>query len=250
MALSEEKKEQVKADFEAGELPVTEIAKRHSVSRATIARLEKKYSWKRKRRPKQKPPKKKEVSKGGRPEKYNPEWNSQVTALCLLGHTDVQLAEFLEVDISNFYRWKKRHSEFRNALLNGREKAVSQVVVNLFQRANGYSHPETRVTPGGKKVEIVKHYPPEVRAIALILKSKYPKIWSDTVKVEAKIEHLDEEIDGEELEKMLRDRGIPIPEIGIEGLPDCDLICDACEDKTRCEIDEANMEIANDPPRP
>jgi transposase-like protein len=52
----------------------------------------------------------------GRPSKYKPEFIEQAKKLCLLGATDMEIADFLEVNIVTLYRWKNEHEEFCNAL--------------------------------------------------------------------------------------------------------------------------------------
>jgi transposase len=186
MALSKEIKEQLKADFEAGEIPVTEIAKKHEVSRSTILRLSEKLKWKRTKRKKQKVKPKPPKSKGGRPEKYKKEYAAQATALCMLGFTNKKLASFFNVVESRIYDWKKRHPEFRQALNAGRDKAGMKMAVSLFQRGIGYSHPEEKIfCQDGEiiRVKTTKHYPPEYKSMVMWLKNKYPDLWREKTDV-------------------------------------------------------------------
>lgn len=187
MALSQNKIKQLKKDFEAAEIPITELVKKHEVGRTTIYRLAAEHNWKGKQRNKPAVPKPKPEK--GRPEKYNgKEHPAQATALCMLGFTNEQLASFFNVVEQTIYNWKKEHPEFLEALRNGREKGSAKVAVSLFQRACGYSHEDEKIfCQDGEiiRAKITKHYPPETKAIALWLKNKYPELWRDKQEIEA-----------------------------------------------------------------
>lgn len=191
MALSKETKETLKKDFEAGKIPITEIAKKHGVSRSAMGSLEKREKWSRKNRKKRAKPKPKKKPKKGRPEKYNPDHNKMITALAMVGFTDEQISDFIGINRDTFYTWKKKHIEFSDALLAGRAKATTKVVVSLFQRATGYSHPEEKIFCQDGRViraETKKHYPPEYKCLALWLKNKEPELWKDKQEVEGSME--------------------------------------------------------------
>jgi transposase len=196
MALSEEKIEQIKIDFDAASLSLSNVAKKHGVSRGTIYRLAERHNWENK--PRKANPKPKPKLKKGRPEKYNVKLLPQATTLCMLGCTNKQLADFFGVHIDTIYDWKKEHPEFSDALLNGREKAACKVVVNLFQRACGYSHKEDKIFCHDGEIiraETVKRYPPDVKAITMWLKNKFPDMWSDKKEMDvvAKVGEIQEE---------------------------------------------------------
>ena len=59
-------------------------------------------------------------NKGGRPTKYDPKLNGMVEELCRLGVTDKEMADFFEVSVSTFYRWKLEHKDFSEAIRRGR----------------------------------------------------------------------------------------------------------------------------------
>ena len=185
MALSKEQIEDLKKDFEAEEIPVTEIARKYGVGRTTVIRLAKNLKWK--VRKKINLPQKKKKAQIGRPEKYKPEYAKQATALCLLGYTNEKLANFFNVMEETVTNWKKAHPEFLGALLEGREKAGTQVAVSLFQRAVGYSHPEEKIFCYEGEIithKTTKHYPPEVKAMTLWLKNKFPELWRDKQEID------------------------------------------------------------------
>lgn len=127
---------------------------------------------------------------GGRPTAYKPEFIEQAYNYCLLGATDVQLAEFFNVTESTINLWKKKQPEFADALKRGKMFADALVAHSLFKRANGYSHPETHINFHEGKItqtEITKHYPPDTTACIFWLKNRQPKFWRDKVEIKEEI---------------------------------------------------------------
>ena len=124
---------------------------------------------------------------GGRPTKYKESYPEQARKLCLLGYTDIQLADFFEVAESTVSLWKLEHPKFSEALKNGKEVADGEVAASFFQRAKGYSHPDTHISNyQGEITEtpIIKHYPPDTAAAFIWLKNRQPKIWRDKQELE------------------------------------------------------------------
>lgn len=201
MSLKPKKIKAIKFDFEDAKIPVTEIAKKYGVGRTTIIRLSKERNWKkRKKRKTRKPPEKR---KRGGENKYKPEYVKQATALCMLGFTNERLANFFNVVEDTIYEWKKVHPEFSDGLRAGRETASSKIVVSLFQRAIGYSHKEEKVFCQDGEIityETTKHYPPEVKAITLWLKNKYPELWKERQEITASVEQKIGKITKEDVE--------------------------------------------------
>ena len=158
------------------------------MSRTTIYRLAKEHNWKVGRKTTELKPKR------GRPEKYKNEYLSQATALCMLGCTNEQLANFFNVVEETIYEWKRTKSDFSEALRAGREKGSAKVAVSLFQRCIGYNYQEEKTSYENdtevSKVVTKKHSPPEIKAIALWLKNKHPDLWRD----KQEIEHTDKTI--------------------------------------------------------
>lgn len=125
-----------------------------------------------------------------RPSKYKEEYIEQAKKLCSLGATDIQIADFFEINVATLYRWKNEHSEFCDALKVSKEIADNQVERSLFARANGYEHDEVDIRViSGEVVQtpIRKFYPPDTVACIFWLKNRRPDLWRD--KVEAAVEH-------------------------------------------------------------
>lgn len=126
-------------------------------------------------------------TKVGRPTKYDPKYCEQAMKLCLLGHTNEELAAYFEVAVSTISLWMAEYPEFSGAIKDGRENADSEVVHSLYRRAKGYSHPDTHIAVSQGEViatPIEKHYPPDTAAAFIWLKNRRPQKWRDKQEVE------------------------------------------------------------------
>jgi hypothetical protein len=123
----------------------------------------------------------------GRPTKYKEEYDLQAYKLCLLGHTDKELANFFEVDESTINNWKVDYPNFFESIKKGKEIADADVTDSLFKRATGYNAPDTDIKMfEGQiiKTDLVKHYPPDPTAMIFWLKNRQPKKWRDKQEVD------------------------------------------------------------------
>jgi hypothetical protein len=123
----------------------------------------------------------------GRPTKYKEEYDLQAYKLCLLGHTDKELANFFEVDESTINNWKLDYPNFFESIKKGKEIADADVTDSLFKRATGYNAPDTDIKMfEGQiiKTDLVKHYPPDPTAMIFWLKNRQPKKWRDKQEVD------------------------------------------------------------------
>ena len=59
--------------------------------------------------------------------KYKPEYDRQALKMCLLGATDVQLADFFGVTARTIENWRNKHPSFFRSLKEGKEDADSKV---------------------------------------------------------------------------------------------------------------------------
>ena len=73
----------------------------------------------------------------GRPSEYQDTYPELVKNYCLLGATDKELAEFLDIAESTLNLWKTEHPEFMESIKDGREKADSLVAKSLYDKALG-----------------------------------------------------------------------------------------------------------------
>lgn len=124
---------------------------------------------------------------GGRPTKYKSEYAKQAGKLCLLGATNVELADFFEVTISTIHQWRVTHEEFSSALKENKEVADRRVEEALYHRALGYTHDQDdiRVVEGEIVItETKKHYPPDSTSMIFWLKNRQPDKWRDKQEIE------------------------------------------------------------------
>lgn len=123
----------------------------------------------------------------GRKSDYKEEYNDQAYKLCLLGHTDAELAKFFGVKEQTINNWKKKFPPFFESIKKGREPADANVAKSLYNRAIGFHYIEThRKKEAGKVVEtktVKKFVPPDTAAAFIWLKNrtrhtKHP--WTDS----------------------------------------------------------------------
>lgn len=122
-----------------------------------------------------------------RPTKYEEAYAEQARKLCLLGHTDAELAEFFEVSESTINNWKHEHPEFLESIKKGKAVADGDVVDRLYQRAMGYVAPDLDIRVIENNIvetPFLKHYPPDTTAAIFWLKNRQPKVWRDKQEVE------------------------------------------------------------------
>lgn len=122
-----------------------------------------------------------------RPTAYKKEYAEQARKLCLLGATDVDLAEFFDVAKSTINLWKKKHPEFSDSIKKGKTVADAEVAESLYKRAIGIEYTETKVSTDGskKKQEVTKKFiPPDAVSAIFWLKNRQPSKWRDKPLVE------------------------------------------------------------------
>ena len=148
------------------------------------------------KKPARKVAKKKAPAKnvGGRPTKYLGEVHDVAAmALARTGLTDEEISENLKIETRTFYRWKREHESFCQAVRAGKDSVDDRVENALLRRALGY-----RVTlvkevavagpkDVGAKLEPAKldvDYPPEVAAASMWLRNRRPDKWREKLDVE------------------------------------------------------------------
>lgn len=144
-----------------------------------------------------------ENTKMGRPTKYSDEYNEKVFKLALLGATDAEMADLLDICEATFNNWKRYYPKFLESLKKGKANADANVAKSLYQRACGYSHPDVHISNYQGEIiitETTKHYPPDTGAAFIWLKNRRPEDWRD--KTEQAITH-SESIDMAEIDREL-----------------------------------------------
>ena len=125
----------------------------------------------------------------GRPALYRDEFAAQAEKLAALGATDIEMADFFEVDVRTIYRWKHNHQEFCQSLNVGKVKADERVVNSLYQKAVGYEQDAVKIfMPAGAEAPVYAPYrekiAPDTTAAIFWLKNRRPGDWRDKQEVE------------------------------------------------------------------
>jgi hypothetical protein len=125
----------------------------------------------------------------GRPTDYRAEFVGQVQKLAALGATDIEVADFFEVDVRTIYRWKHDHPEFCQALNVGKDKADERVINSLYQKAVGYEQDAVKIfMPANADAPVYADYrekiAPDTTAAIFWLKNRRPSDWRDKTEVD------------------------------------------------------------------
>jgi Homeodomain-like domain len=120
----------------------------------------------------------------GRPTTYKAEYVEQTKKLCLLGATDEDIADFFNVSLRQFYKWKHWYPELTQALKIGKEEADNRVERSLYVRANGFHYDAVKIfcDKNGRvtKVPYREYVIPDVTAGIFWLKNRDPQHWRDS----------------------------------------------------------------------
>ena len=112
--------------------------------------------------------------------KYKDEYARQAEKICLLGATDEFLANYFDVCVATINNWKKKHPDLLESIKRGKQEADLKVAESLFNRAVGYSHPETKVFNNQGEIvthDVTKQYAPDPAAAIFWLKNRQPGQW-------------------------------------------------------------------------
>ncbi len=120
----------------------------------------------------------------GRPSGFNDAISERIYELARLGKTDAEISSAIGVTSRTLNYWKAKNDNFFQTLRDNKAVADGFVEASLFQRACGYSHPETKVFYDAERGEVVehevmKHYPPDSTAMIFWLKNRQPERWRD-----------------------------------------------------------------------
>jgi hypothetical protein len=124
----------------------------------------------------------------GRPTEYRPEYVAQAEKLARLGATDMEIADFFEVDVRTINRWKITQPKFCQSLKEGKEVADAKVTRSLFQRATGFEHDAVKVSfdkEGHPQYAPYREFVvPDTTACIFWLKNRDKANWRDKVDLE------------------------------------------------------------------
>ena len=120
----------------------------------------------------------------GRPSLYREEFAKQAEKLCALGATDIELADFFEVDVRTFYRWMAEYDEFCQSVKAAKSVADNRVIRSLYERATGYEREEIDIRVVNNEIVETptrKFYPPDTTACIFWLKNRDKENWRDKI---------------------------------------------------------------------
>jgi transcriptional regulator with XRE-family HTH domain len=123
----------------------------------------------------------------GRPTIFSDEIKNRIELLARKGLTDDEMAFSLGITQQTLNNWKKKSPKFFESLNDWKHKADSEVERSLYERACGYSHPETKVFCNNGEIiteEVIRHYPPDPTAMIFWLKNRQKDKWRDKQDVE------------------------------------------------------------------
>jgi hypothetical protein len=126
----------------------------------------------------------------------------QLQKLAEYGHTDEYMAGFFGVSTSTWDKWKRLYPEFYKCLQFWKQFADEEVERALFERAKGYEIVEEKTFCYEGNIithNVVKHFPPDVKAIAKWLSCRKPDEWTQTDKLKL-------EADGDFADKLIKAR--------------------------------------------
>ena len=129
----------------------------------------------------------------GRQSTWKPENVEATRKLCLLDATDEDIADFFDITLRTFYRWKHLYPELSHALKVGKDEADNRVERSLYIRANGFHYNAVKIfcSKDGKvtKVPYRKYVIPDVIAAIFWLKNRDPKHWRDVQQLQSEVGH-------------------------------------------------------------
>jgi hypothetical protein len=124
---------------------------------------------------------------GGRPSKTAFIDKNQVKILAEKGFTDREISVFFGINEDTFHSWKKKEPKFSESLKDWKEQANARVERSLYERANGYTHPEEVIFQYRGKVvraRTLKYYPPDTAAAFIWLKNRKSEEWKDKQEID------------------------------------------------------------------
>lgn len=129
----------------------------------------------------------------GRPSRYNADTHpEQARNLRLLGLTETEICQHLEISETTLLMWKRAHPDFARSIKEGGIVADGKVVSTLLNRALGnISVPAVKVSFDKEGTPLYAPYAerlaPDTNAMRLWLFNRRPKEWRDRREVEVSL---------------------------------------------------------------
>lgn len=122
------------------------------------------------------------MAKRGPKSGFNQKVQEAFVRLTKEGKTLEEVADVLGVTSRTLGNWMGKHQELFLAVRESRQMADELVEASLYQRALGYSHPETKMFCYEGCVvseDTTKHYPPDTQAAMFWLRNRQPERWKE-----------------------------------------------------------------------
>lgn len=114
-------------------------------------------------------------------EVFLPGEREAVLGIAMRGASDDEMAAAFGINPDLIQRWKEFYPSFAQTIEKGRSMADVNVVKALYEKAIGYSHPETKIKWDDegppRTFDVVKRHPPSDRAIEIWLGNRQKEYW-------------------------------------------------------------------------
>ena len=100
------------------------------------------------------------------------------------GLTQQQIADNLGINIDTLIEYKKKYTDFSEALKKGKEVVDIEVENALLKRALGYKYDEVTYENGVETKRVTKEVQPDTTAQIFWLKNRKPNNWKDRVETD------------------------------------------------------------------
>ena len=109
--------------------------------------------------------------------KYDSKICDRVRMMAEKGLTDTEMCDLLGLQRQTFWRWKKKHPDFAEAMEEGKALSDQYVEQSLYHRAKGFEREEEVVFCSKGvivKTKVMKYYPPDTTACIYWTKNRMP----------------------------------------------------------------------------
>ena len=100
------------------------------------------------------------------------------------GLTQQQIADNLGINVDTLIEYKKKYTDFSEALKKGKEVVDIEVENALLKRALGYKYDEVTYENGIETKRVTKEVQPDTTAQIFWLKNRKPNNWKDRVETD------------------------------------------------------------------
>lgn len=110
-----------------------------------------------------------------------------ITALCIGGATDYELATAMGITTMTLWRWANANPKLREALTLGKDAFDERVTRMLATKALGYTYESEKIAINADgmvtRTPVVERVAPDTTAMIFWLKNRQPELWRDVKNV-------------------------------------------------------------------